>query len=231
MAGLGAALLHWWEPRAAAVTLNGSNISASAKLVGGGPALSQGTAGNQPAWVNDGSGPGGRPVVHLHDSVRRMTAALTELAAGHRTGVYAVVSHSTADADRFATTLHHTAPTTAHHFYSRNAASPQGLKMFADFTTGTDFNATVNDFVAGYVLRSFRPLATGARGEINGTLAAVQPSNTNGLLAADRFTLGHPAATGADVRIAAVILTTEPVTAVDTAVKAYVAARFGLTLA
>jgi hypothetical protein len=98
MAGLGAALLHWWEPRAAAVTLNGSNISASANLVGGGPALSQGTAGNQPAWVNDGSGPGGRPVVHMHDSVRRMTAALTERAAGHRTGVYVVVSHSTADA-------------------------------------------------------------------------------------------------------------------------------------
>ncbi len=159
-----------------------------------------------------------------------MTASITALGANHRTGVYVVVNHSTLAADRFVSTLHHTAPTTAHHFYGHNAASPHGIKLFADFTAGTDFNGSVNDFIAGFLLRSFRPLSTGARDEIDGALSATQPSNTNGLIDVNRVTIGRPGSSGEQHEIVSIILTTEPVTSIDDVVKDYVSKKFGLTL-
>lgn len=227
---LGVNLLHWWEPRADQTTLNGSNISQIDNLVSGGGALVQATASNQPAWVNDGSGPNGRPYASLQDTARYLSAAVS-LATNHRTGVYVVVQHASSGAvDRYAAALT-TASAAVVIDYSRNAASPHGVKLFADFNAGTDFNGRVDDYNGAWLLWALRPLAAGARMQVDGADTATQPSNTNGLIAATNCTLGYSLASTSGGAVAGIILTTEPVAAIDDVVKNYVAARFGLTLA
>lgn len=235
MSAAGGTLHHWWETRSGLITFNGSNIARNHDVRETNfvtPTLAyldQATAASQPAWVNDGSGPNSVAYANLQDTARNL-AATVSFGANHRTGIYAVVKHGTnAAADRYTMALT-TAVAPVVIDYSRNAASPQGLKLFADFNAGTDINGRIDDYNGSWLLWALRPLQTGAVTQINGANTANQPSNTNGLVAATKYSLGYALGAASDGAVAAIILTSEPTAAVDTAIKNYVAARFGLTL-
>lgn len=215
---LGSNLLHWWEPRFGLVTENSGNVAEIAALMGGANET-QATSGNQPLWVNDGSGPGGRPFITYQDINRRLAAAVS-YALGNRHGVYVIAKHggsgsfrevlnigtSVTDDVRFA-------ETTGPAFYMLGLTGPQA------------FAITSPSFDTGWHLRSYRPLSTGARSEIDAALTTPNFTGSNASENYDRVTMGSRGASAAG-SLAATIITAEPTTAIDDVVRAYSMAQF-----
>ena len=85
----GSSLVFWGRADTGGVTLNGSDVSAMADQSLTGNGLAQGTAGNQPAYTNDGSGLGAQPFIAFtaaNSDALNKTSGLAGFDAG--TGYY-----------------------------------------------------------------------------------------------------------------------------------------------
>jgi len=235
VSALGANLVHFWRAVPSAdsrIVLNSGRVSRlydwrETDFVTPNYAyLDQATAGNQPLFVASG-GPGGAlPYISIDGTTRYLLASITERPANNRTGFYNIcIPDTNAAADRYSSSLSHaTGPVLVSLHYSRNSATPHGRKTYIDFNAGTDWNGTNEDYASGWQTAAIRPLSTGATVDYDGVAATTQPSNTNGLVALNRVSMGYNAAATGGGSQFAVILTEEPVTAIDDAVLAYAAA-------
>lgn len=234
---LGANLLHWWEPRESTVTPNGSNISAIANLVSGGPSLSEGTPANQPLWVNDGSGPNGQPFIRLQDTGRRLAATISTLAAGHYTAMYAVLAANSGDnAQRNTARLVRSSDgALAMGFLHQNGGASEFHRCFATFTGGSQDITPITDpaHTTDWLLEGARLLDSGSHLlQINGSTTTPSLSGNAGLIEVDTVVVGREAgASSSGGDLAFLALTTQATSATDEIVKSYVTARFGIALA
>jgi hypothetical protein len=72
-----AGLVGWWDASvSSSVTLNSGRVSNLADLSGSGPAMTQGTAANQPLYVT--AGRNGKNTISIDDTARRLTNATTQ---------------------------------------------------------------------------------------------------------------------------------------------------------
>lgn len=180
---LGAALIHQWEvPESDSplITLNGSNVSQlNDRKTGSTAHEEQATAGNQPAHFDSG-GLGGRPYIQLQDSNRFLSAPIN-VSAGHRVALY-VVMQPTWGSLSHAVSLECRGPGAVYYMSTYN--TPRH-RMYCAFTGGAqDPNITSPAYAASWRLFAMRPLATGARCEIDNALTtpAYTGSDTVGAL-------------------------------------------------
>jgi hypothetical protein len=72
-----AGLVGWWDASvSSSVTLNSGRVSNLADLSGSGPAMTQGTAANQPLYVT--AGRNGKNTISIDDTARNLTNATTQ---------------------------------------------------------------------------------------------------------------------------------------------------------
>lgn len=229
--GLGASLLHWWEPRASLVTFNGSNIQQIDPLAGAAP-LVQLTVGRQPPWVA-GGGPNGTPYAnHPDGSDRKLVASLPSYVAGRRLSTL-IVCRGYGTTDRFVLSLHPTGTTNHHILYYH--AIDANFKALVDLDGASRQTLTITSpaVSAGWHARTTRLPAAGATHEIGGAATTPDFTGTAGLQAVDELATGYPTTTagksGHD--LASIIVWDDAIgdaAANAAAVYAYVAARFGV---
>lgn len=225
LAALGADLLHHWEVPAAdspLITLNGSNVSQLNDRVGGIHAV-QAVAGNQPAYVANG-GPNNQPYINLQDGTRGLVARILPIGAANRTGMYAVFAAGTQfhairiTQDAVAGIEPYFVNLTA--FHSRT-----------EFTGGSQDVAVVTPaWNTAWHLHAMRPLATGALSQIDGVTTNPTHTGSDTLKAMNQADIGSVAG-NANGNVAMLILVSDPTASKDAIVKAYVRARYGLSVA
>ncbi len=222
--GLGSALKYWWEVDSSHVTLNGSNVSQLDERVAAAHAT-QATAGNQPAYTTAG-GPNGLDCITLQDTGRRLNATIS-VAAANRYGVY-VVSSVPSSGGRVPSECAASGATIVAIGY-RNAGLTQ-LEGYADFTTAPQTAVVTSPaHDANFHLHAFRPLASGALYEVDGSVVTVDFTGTDTVKAYDTFRVGYGSALSAGAFWAAFIVDDSNDTN-DQIIKDYVAYYTGLTL-
>jgi hypothetical protein len=201
------------------LSLNSGNVSQLNDRVGSSHAA-QATAINQPLHHASG-GPGGCPYIELQD-VDRTLAATVSHGAANRVGMYAVLALG--GSSRSVCQAANGAFITGE-FYNGSSH----FEAFAEFSGGTQVAlVTTPAFGSGWHLHALRPLSTGARYEIDGTLASPNLTGTDTLKAINTQRFGEPG--NAAGSFAFCIYVDTPTDAKDAMVKAYVRRRFGLAI-
>lgn len=230
---VGPDLLNHWEVAFAAgafLTLDGSsNASALVDLGSMKANMSQPTSGNRPAHHATG-GPGNGPYLELQGTGRSMVASMTS-EDGNRTGHY-VVCAMVDTASRcpymmrsdFGIGLEES-------FAFRRASANSRFSCTAALAGGVQtHNPTSPAFGTGWHLHAFRPLASGVLWQIDGTTVGSTFTGTDDQFAFGEATIGSASNTSGG-NVALVLNVENPTADKDAAVKAYVRARYGLTLA
>jgi len=219
------AIGYWWEVPAAAgplLTLNGSNVVSLVDRISGVPAT-QADPLAQPEHHASG-GPGDIPYTAFQD-VDRFLAATISNPAGSRVGIYAVVQIGGTSGRSV--------------LWARSGAS-YGLEFYngagsfavgAGFTGGDQFvSATTSPpFDSSWHLLSLRPLATGARFEIDGVLASPSVTGADTLKAMTTQVIGGDGNAGG--ALAMLFHVDAPDDGRDAIVKSYVRWRTKLPIA
>lgn len=221
---LGAALLHWWEPRRELVNEDG-NLSAMAALAGGADFVNS-TSGVQ--YIASG-GPGGRPYISLLNST-----AFIQAPASYSTGrvaLYSVLKFSGTAAVQNVFSMHAT------------MGLPTGnVRLAVSQTVTGQYNASVR-FTSGVVgvasgtadaswhAWSIRPLATGASWRKDGVEMSPTLASTDTVSGGACAQIGHGegGAGGSWACSMLVDLATDPIVR-DQAVADYVWQRFKLKI-
>lgn len=214
-AALGADLLHWWEPSADTITLNGSLVSQLQDRAGSAH-LVQGAAGAQPSYVTTG-GPNGRPFVRMNgdgSNDNTMDATLA-IGAANRSGIYAVVRRSAAS-----DLVPVNSPFQIYHELSTSRFRHQ-----LTFTTGAQTIYLSSPALnASWNLHAARPLASGALSQIGGVTTTPSFTGTSTLPALILFRLGHVSVAGGDFVFGCLI--NDPTDSKDALIRAYVTQEF-----
>lgn len=217
--GLGSSLLAWWEPRAELVTFESALITSITALAGA-SAMSQAVSANKPTWSAAG-GAGGKPAVSLARTVDYLTSTIT-WASGSRRGIYVVAAVSATNSRAYISGISNS--------LFRGTATFSTSSQFAGGSDSLTVSSPAID--TAHHLHAVRSESTSGglnRYQIDGANTTPNYTRTDGISTGPGVTIGQTTSSGGTV--SCVIITGDPVDAVNAVVKEYIAAQFGLTLA
>ncbi len=168
--------------------------------------------------------------IEMPDVADRLVGTVS-MVAGHRTALYTMFAGDSGDdAERKQVALYEDAVGERLVFRHRDGGASDSFGAVADFDAGTDFdsNFTSPSHDTAWHLQSARTPSGGAESEIDGAATTPDFSNTNGLAAANRFSLGdgHGGGAASGGKLAAAALADDPTADDHTLIKRYFAENF-----